>query len=102
ATPAPSPTTLSLPDALPIFRIGDGVEVGLGRPPLLTRGLQLVDQILVGPVRPALAPPEMHWPAPHVLSHWRLCSGRAAYARGKGDRKSTRLNSSHVKISYAV
>src|SRR5690349_23640740 len=26
----------------------------------------------------------------------------ASYAGGRGDRKSTRLNSSHVEISYAV
>src|SRR5256885_9830371 len=30
------------------------------------------------------------------------CNGRAAIARGAGDRKSTRLNSSHLVISYAV
>src|SRR5207253_8890792 len=29
-------------------------------------------------------------------------AGRAAPAEGRGDRKSTRLNSSHVAISYAV
>src|SRR5690606_40153042 len=28
--------------------------------------------------------------------------GGASFAGGHGDRKSTRLNSSHVKISYAV
>src|SRR3989442_15374805 len=31
------------------------------------------------------------WP-----SHWRFCESQS------GDRKSTRLNSSHVRISYAV
>src|SRR5436305_9826499 len=29
-------------------------------------------------------------------------AGRQGFAHGPGDRKSTRLNSSHVRISYAV
>src|SRR5690349_23606725 len=33
---------------------------------------------------------------------WRRQGPRDAQARGEGDRKSTRLNSSHVEISYAV
>src|SRR5436305_2898120 len=31
-----------------------------------------------------------------------LTTGRGAFLVGAGDRKSTRLNSSHVRISYAV
>src|SRR5690606_17868522 len=31
-----------------------------------------------------------------------LCTGHSVYATDGLDRKSTRLNSSHVKISYAV
>src|SRR5258705_9656012 len=31
-----------------------------------------------------------------------LCEGRQNYCRGTRDRKSTRLNSSHLGISYAV
>src|SRR3989442_5878687 len=30
------------------------------------------------------------------------CSGKLYAAKAPGDRKSTRLNSSHVRISYAV
>src|SRR6266699_5486951 len=44
-----------------------------------------------------------------VSTPWRLCrrapltsSQRRAGRRADGDRKSTRLNSSHVRISYAV
>src|SRR5688572_31258474 len=32
----------------------------------------------------------------------RLGESRMGFSRGKGDRKSTRLNSSHSQISYAV
>src|SRR5437868_12555513 len=38
-------------------------------------------------------------------TRFRRCSGRRAAAhpaKGRADRKSTRLNSSHVSISYAV
>src|SRR3989442_4359729 len=34
--------------------------------------------------------------------HGTVCSTRAAATRAPKDRKSTRLNSSHVRISYAV
>src|SRR5690554_7686182 len=37
---------------------------------------------------------------PRAHPSWLTCSGRTA--RGASDRKSTRLNSSHVRISYAV
>src|SRR5690606_39761149 len=36
------------------------------------------------------------------LSQSRLRPGLTETGKGAGDRKSTRLNSSHVKISYAV
>src|SRR5204862_5374707 len=51
---------------------------------------------------------EPHLPAQRVVGHRRprrsppVRFGRARAAGGKGDRKSTRLNSSHVEISYAV
>src|SRR3989442_3394421 len=71
--------TLSLHDALPISRAGgyrvhqhEGVAQGLGR---------AFDGRSVPPVRPAV---------------------RLPLAPGRQDRKSTRLNSSHVRISYAV
>src|SRR5437870_11034281 len=74
--------TLSLHDALPIFRLdvgrllvvgGEGVPVG-DEEQARVLGLQL-DPVL----QHAVVVPEM-----------------------QGDRKSTRLNSSHVAISYAV
>src|SRR5207253_8982275 len=71
----PAPTeiyTLSLHDALPI---SEG----------LLRGLQGGE------------------PAHRLWQHLRLRAGRAVWrARHTADRKSTRLNSSHVAISYAV
>src|SRR5437899_10397786 len=44
-------------------------------------------------------------PAVHFLSSCRVCSSSSAYctaALSFRDRKSTRLNSSHLGISYAV
>src|SRR3712207_7268147 len=38
----------------------------------------------------------------HPLRHQRLGPDRAARRRDREDRKSTRLNSSHANISYAV
>src|SRR5690606_41357274 len=85
-TPTPAIYTLSLHDALPIF----------GR----------------GPAR-AIAPPS-HRPAgvfmdQHKLAAWvglEVLNGQLLHQPITplvvGDRKSTRLNSSHVKISYAV
>src|SRR5688572_33197181 len=67
--------TLSLHDALPIFRDGDRVVVGLVRPQTVDRD----GDRLRG--------------AAHALG--------TLPAHGE-DRKSTRLNSSHSQISYAV
>src|SRR2546422_6181141 len=69
--------TLSLHDALPILRIRH-----LPHP-----GLRL-------PARRLLAPPFFGRP--------RCASGALAESRSTQDRKSTRLNSSHGYISYAV
>src|SRR5690606_41122166 len=37
-----------------------------------------------------------------ILQHGPFASGRKPHSLARLDRKSTRLNSSHVKISYAV
>src|SRR5690606_41781797 len=87
--------TLSLHDALPIFR-GECL-----RPPFI-----LVDRH--GPVPyPKLLHYCAHRPRqvdpggpPHRAYAGRLSAGDAR--SDSRDRKSTRLNSSHVKISYAV
>src|SRR2546430_6638059 len=40
---------------------------------------------------------------PRRAMKWKICAnGTAAVARVQSDRKSTRLNSSHSQISYAV
>src|SRR3712207_8001165 len=73
--------TLSLHDALPIFlrAVGVGAAAGPGAAADRRRGR---------PDRPqAGAPGRLH---------------RAGRAGHHGDRKSTRLNSSHANISYAV
>src|SRR5204862_1152121 len=94
----PTPTAiypLSLHDALPIFlpldallglldRLGGGVELLLGN----EGRAALVEP--VGPLAHRLGATAL---APHALD------GRLL---GEEDRKSTRLNSSHVETSYAV
>src|SRR5690606_42138779 len=94
ATPTPDIYTLSLHDALPILiAISDGEELKLGNSRLLF----------------------IHTPG-HAAHHYCIVdydsnsvftgdSFGVSYREldsAKGDRKRTRLNSSHVKISYAV
>src|SRR5690606_41484521 len=88
----PRPSSLSLHDALPIFvqraRAGHG-DVGRASDhriePVIAVGLG-------GPQHRAAA----------IGDARRDDSGVVERERGGLDRKSTRLNSSHVKISYAV
>src|SRR5690606_40372617 len=84
--------TLSLHDALPIYH-------------LLAPGIQLFR----GAVAPVGSPPLLQAPGKLAVKLQSLpLVIRAVIAPGAGplvpvqDRKSTRLNSSHVKISYAV
>src|SRR5690606_41348310 len=92
-TATPELATLSLHDALPIFRGGDHLQRvqhrGFG-------GVQALDQV-VGPVL-------VHQEADRTQLHAvdRPAEGAVAMQGVQQDRKSTRLNSSHVKISYAV
>src|SRR5207249_11347584 len=101
-TPTPALTTLSLHDALPIsphhdvavLDVGPEQAVGVAVPP----GDEVVDLARHGVGR-RLAP--AHRPSHHSLPsptrRWIAASGIPTQ-----DRKSTRLNSSHVSISYAV
>src|SRR5690606_41926968 len=100
-TPAPPPrgSTLPLHDALPISRRG-------GRPPRRPRTAQgAPDVVNTSRARSrAAAPPVL---IALALLLWTLLPAQAAQAHAAltgtdPDRKSTRLNSSHVKISYAV
>src|SRR5690606_39589840 len=95
ATPTPAPCPLSLRDALPIF--------GSQSAPLCA-------------ARGPASSPRCPWPRCHDPRGSNGCSCQSCCHRshrdpvppgspGPGselDRKSTRLNSSHVKISYAV
>src|SRR5438874_13841670 len=86
----PAPTeiyTLSLHDALPISRPSSGRYLAR-EVPLTQRGLDL------GSSRGVARPPGIR-----PTGFARARTGRR---RSAGDRKSTRLNSSHVEISYAV
>src|SRR5690606_40637022 len=48
------------------------------------------------------APPGRLRPIVMIIHHRRMCSSAGTVIHCLRDRKSTRLNSSHVKISYAV
>src|SRR3712207_8966337 len=79
--------TLSLHDALPIFRGADVDGDVRGERRERLGGLDVVgDRALV---RRDLVAPDVH-------------AEDRILGRARGDRKSTRLNSSHANISYAV
>src|SRR5690606_41096063 len=87
---APDPSTLSLHDALPIWGkpanlVQDSRSVHL---PARSAGRGQPDPVLAEPVGPGQIGNQAH--------------GLAGPGQPVADRKSTRLNSSHVKISYAV
>src|SRR5690606_39516792 len=88
--------SLSLHDALPIFFINEDIEAGFA-----VETLQLKVVVVVAKGQAGLG---------QSLGHLRRFAREAAVSfqvavlgrHGAEDRKSTRLNSSHVKISYAV
>src|SRR5690606_39807253 len=86
--------TLSLHDALPIFINADqqhSLDVALAQLPVLQRMLAAMPLAIFNPElsQDLIWHPDTENEAEAILLNW-------------GDRKSTRLNSSHVKISYAV
>src|SRR5437868_10625582 len=89
-SPAPAPfSTLSLHDALPIF----AVARNLSKSPVFTSDerVRLVKEVVAGEPRIEV----------QSLDGLLVDFARSVNARLL-DRKSTRLNSSHVSISYAV
>src|SRR5207249_12246940 len=98
----PSPTltfTLSLHDALPIYAAAVVHTDGRPVPARLLRRAPDREELHVydgrgQPLRPLLLAPDRQQPRRGALGH--------GARRGRRDRKSTRLNSSHVSISYAV
>src|SRR5207249_10737746 len=87
----PPPSTLSLHDALPIF------DARLDRPDPLDGGVRLLGEggpVGLGPFPRRVVGDE----DPRSV----LAMGHGREIRARADRKSTRLNSSHVSISYAV
>src|SRR5207249_11539887 len=99
--PPPSTTsTLSLHDALPIFRqLGGlgGLRAGSFRALRQRNGPAIVPH-RGGRQRPFAAPALSRY-SPHSVSGIARSGPPPGRCR---DRKSTRLNSSHVSISYAV
>src|SRR5690606_41317074 len=101
-TPATAPHPPSLHDALPISALVALLGIGFAFIAWATQP----PQAAAGPIAgvdtsdPSLTPPR--YPA-YAFEH--NLAGRVLLlvdVDAQGDRKSTRLNSSHVKISYAV
>src|SRR5690606_42109102 len=94
ALPPTEPDTLSLHDALPIFSLGESAERVVADEP--ARPPQLVHDFVAGVDAVGAAD------AFHLQAVPDIDPGRTDRNAAEADRKSTRLNSSHVKISYAV
>src|SRR5690606_42024715 len=101
ASPPPHVSPLSLHDALPIFATQAGpvtLYPALSVVPDATtaefdaRYPEGADYVIVPAMEPNDDPAALQW----------LNAQASKGATVIGDRKSTRLNSSHVKISYAV
>src|SRR5690606_41930645 len=92
-----SVSSVSLHDALPIWVVTPGYFDTLGIPLVAGRPFGIEDRAdavdRVAAVNEAVA--RRFWPEGNAIG------GRLRLML-RGDRKSTRLNSSHVKISYAV
>src|SRR5207249_12294554 len=101
--PSPPPAhPLSLHDALPICprRLGAAPEAGeSGRRFALSSAPRSHRPRLTST---AARPHQAACPAWVPGSAWDPTAARLWLAQGRLDRKSTRLNSSHVSISYAV
>src|SRR5690606_41897781 len=93
----PDICTLSLHDALPISinLIGSGVVLD---PVVLKRECELVASFGVDLLKNLFISERTHL----ILPTHRALDKASELSKGNQDRKSTRLNSSHVKISYAV
>src|SRR5690606_40007697 len=94
-TPPTQVYTLSLHDALPIFT---GAQL---EPPPPDDGHLTCATVYAQRIpqpSPRIGPPNKPQPAPMAGQ----VGGGKHGSSGQSDRKSTRLNSSHVKISYAV
>src|SRR5207253_10730232 len=91
--PTPPPYTLSLHDALPIYRFDEADE-------LLFKNVRAIFGGRVRHATSGAAPI-----AKEILEFFYACGVPVFEGYGMtetADRKSTRLNSSHVAISYAV
>src|SRR5207249_11641924 len=98
----PASYTLSLHDALPIFDVDGETAImfvdgafshAVRKGPILTPDGAMTDELF--------APEEIR-PRDPSAAELALAEQVLTYVRGRLDRKSTRLNSSHVSISYAV
>src|SRR5439155_24584648 len=91
-TPHTDPYPLSLHDALPIFQPAGSIA---------RRSAETDEGDRPFPRRDELPQPMLGGPR-HLFSPVRADLDSATWSTARSDRKSTRLNSSHVAISYAV
>src|SRR5690606_41001201 len=102
APPATLTATLSLPDALPTYGLVHATPTGMAGHPGLPLPAELlrpdlwVADIVYRPLETELLR------RARALGCRTLDGGGMVVFQAAQDRKSTRLNSSHVKISYAV
>src|SRR5207302_8387171 len=89
--------TLSLHDALPICGVHVGERIAVRARP----GIAVAKLVGKGAARLA-AHIGAHAVGARLHAVWRDGGDVGRLGPERGDRKSTRLNSSHVKISYAV
>src|SRR5207249_11488303 len=101
AAPRSASCALSLHDALPIYALSRW----LARLPDVARVDSVVDldpRITPEQYRQMAAAPREMLPPPLREAFERMVGPRVTMLVAQTDRKSTRLNSSHVSISYAV
>src|SRR5690606_40102511 len=90
--------TLSLHDALPILTVMLGLRMGHER-----HGFDYDDEVAVREQKESIRAQVLKYKDHPALLTWGLGNEvDLMYTNTNVDRKSTRLNSSHVKISYAV
>src|SRR5690606_41996534 len=99
--PRTTPTyTLSLHDALPIYFTAD---LNPSVQNILQDAIKTLESLGVTFVEVDLPNNHLSVPAYYVIAPAEASANLSRYDGVRfGDRKSTRLNSSHVKISYAV
>src|SRR5262245_29528971 len=100
--PSPQLYALSLPDALPILAVRGHGGASLVWANIVRSAVRSIGAMLVVSPRDWIQPCRISWAKTREILAFGLPNGVATMASFAADRKSTRLNSSHLGISYAV